>query len=834
MTPNVVYQPPSLPQQHLPRPRLNKALFDSSARVKLICAPAGTGKTVLLAETLEKLGIANEIRWLRSLNSISSPQALSLQIANALSLNTDNELINVLTRYAKPLHLVLDDFSPAADEHMDALLARLVTLSSPLITWWISCRRPLSNKFSRLILEEAAYELSDSTQLSFTAAEVSNLLALKNIEPSGKQLALIMQHSAGWCVAVKALMTEPEPLMLKNWPAHFTHYLNNELFSHFSPEQYELWFLLAHLKDFNASLVAYILETDEKSCEQQFTIFLAAGVFIERHNAPAGWFRVFTPLAHYVRNQTHDTAHRWHLRASQWYASQGNWQAAVEHALCAGHDEEALSMLQEVSDEDSMSGENVAVLMQLQNSPTQKILFSTPRLISLISGAQVFTGQLDNAQQSLKHLANFLPQPTAKQQAVLLAQWQGFTGWIAHLRGITDVANKHLHAAIQWLSDDFWEIRLTCYSALTQQAMLNGDLNLARTLNRTALRLSRQQKSLLFEAYLELDHAQLLEHRGSFKDAESILERACALLGEDHTIQSPVLGRLQLRLGQLKLRQGHNHQAYIYFTEGLQEALRWGDHRAAYGHFGLALLDIDNKNYSGAAQRLRDAERSMQKNYIPESLYRATLLLTGSIIALHQGKYTAAQTALSGVLNHYTAHTGHSPPPASFELLPRVKLYLALTYMLQNKLEHAQAFITQVYDYAEQHGLLTLRAQTQSVLHLQQYLQLTNLPCTQEKTAYILEPCLTAGLIQPANELQTLFTHQLQVHTSQEALLSARELETLHYVAQGLASKEIAEHLHISVHTVKAHIQRIYKKLDVSRRTQAVAKAELLGLLTRH
>lgn len=831
MASNVVYQPPHLPRQHLLRPRLSNPLLDSSARVKLICAPAGTGKTVLLAESLRQLKNPDQAIWLRSINS---PQALSRQMTKALLLDSDGELIDALSNCAQPLHLVLDDFCPIADKQTDALLVTLVTLSSPLITWWISCRRPLSNKFSRLILEEAAYELSDSTQLSFTSAEAIDLFALNAIELSDKQLAFIMQNSGGWCIAVKVLMTEPELLSFKSWPAHFTHYLNSELFSQLTAEQHEFWLLLAHLENFNASLVAYILETDAKSCEQQFTEFIARGLFIERQHAPSGWFNVFTALAYYVRHQPHDSAHSWHLRASQWYASQGNWQAAVEHALRAGHDEEALSMLQKISDEESMSGDNVAVLMQLQDSPAQDILFSTPRLISLIVGAQVFTGQLDHAQQSLEHLASFLPQPTATQQSDLLAQWQLFVGWIAHLRGITGLANEHLHAALQCLSDDFWEIRLTCYSALTQQALLASDLHLAHSLNRTALRLARQQKSLMFEAYLELDHAQLLEHKGSFQDAENILENACALLGEDHTINSPVLGRLQLRLAQLKLRQGHYAQAYIHFTDGLQEALRWGDHRAAYGHFGLALLDVEKTNYSGALQRLRDAERSMQKNYIPESLYRATLVLTGSIIALHQGKYSAAQAALTGILDHYqNTQPEHTPPPASFELLPRAQLYLAQTYMLQNKLEHALPLIQAVQQHAEQHGLLSLLAITQSTLYLHQHLQHSEQPCSSEQTEHILAPCQQAGLIQSMHELQALFAQQLKQQATTSALLSPRELEVLRFVAEGLASKEIAELLHISIHTVKAHIQRVYKKLEVSRRTQAVAKAEQMGLLTQ-
>ena len=147
---NVVYQPPRLPQQHLPRPRLSKALLGSSARVKLVCAPAGTGKTVLLNECLQQLDASAEIRWLRSSSHVNSATALSMQIAHALLLENDTDLIETLSNFNTPLHLVIDDFSPTADEHADALLARLVALSSPSIHWWISCRRP-TKQFSRLV-----------------------------------------------------------------------------------------------------------------------------------------------------------------------------------------------------------------------------------------------------------------------------------------------------------------------------------------------------------------------------------------------------------------------------------------------------------------------------------------------------------------------------------------------------------------------------------------------------------------------------------------------------------------------------------------------------------
>jgi DNA-binding NarL/FixJ family response regulator len=56
-------------------------------------------------------------------------------------------------------------------------------------------------------------------------------------------------------------------------------------------------------------------------------------------------------------------------------------------------------------------------------------------------------------------------------------------------------------------------------------------------------------------------------------------------------------------------------------------------------------------------------------------------------------------------------------------------------------------------------------------------------------------------------------------------LLSNRENETLHFLSQGLLYKEIAEKLGISTSTVRQHIHRIYEKLHVQNRTEALNKA---------
>ena len=61
--------------------------------------------------------------------------------------------------------------------------------------------------------------------------------------------------------------------------------------------------------------------------------------------------------------------------------------------------------------------------------------------------------------------------------------------------------------------------------------------------------------------------------------------------------------------------------------------------------------------------------------------------------------------------------------------------------------------------------------------------------------------------------------------------LSAREVEVLHLIAQGYSNEEIGARLFLALSTVKGHNRNIFAKLQVQRRTEAVARARELGLL---
>jgi LuxR family maltose regulon positive regulatory protein len=73
-----------------------------------------------------------------------------------------------------------------------------------------------------------------------------------------------------------------------------------------------------------------------------------------------------------------------------------------------------------------------------------------------------------------------------------------------------------------------------------------------------------------------------------------------------------------------------------------------------------------------------------------------------------------------------------------------------------------------------------------------------------------------------------------QTRTPQSDLvepLSQRELEVLQLIAQGLSNREIGKQLYLALNTVKGHNQKIYSKLQVQSRTEAIARARELDLL---
>jgi NarL family two-component system response regulator LiaR len=78
-----------------------------------------------------------------------------------------------------------------------------------------------------------------------------------------------------------------------------------------------------------------------------------------------------------------------------------------------------------------------------------------------------------------------------------------------------------------------------------------------------------------------------------------------------------------------------------------------------------------------------------------------------------------------------------------------------------------------------------------------------------------------------------VFVERKTVDAAQAARLdlSKREVEVLALMAEGYSNQEIAEKLFVSLNTIKTHTSRIFEKMDVKRRTQAVEMAKRLNII---
>lgn len=91
---------------------------------------------------------------------------------------------------------------------------------------------------------------------------------------------------------------------------------------------------------------------------------------------------------------------------------------------------------------------------------------------------------------------------------------------------------------------------------------------------------------------------------------------------------------------------------------------------------------------------------------------------------------------------------------------------------------------------------------------------------------------IAAGKRSIAPEVRRLLLEEeSQVSSSETEALTARELEVLHLVVQGVRNSEIGQRLSISIKTVETHLTSIYGKLGVQSRAEAIALAQKRGLL---
>jgi DNA-binding NarL/FixJ family response regulator len=92
-----------------------------------------------------------------------------------------------------------------------------------------------------------------------------------------------------------------------------------------------------------------------------------------------------------------------------------------------------------------------------------------------------------------------------------------------------------------------------------------------------------------------------------------------------------------------------------------------------------------------------------------------------------------------------------------------------------------------------------------------------------------------AGQVRLAPEAAARLMREVRAPASPEALtepLTEREADVLKLIARGRANKQIARELFVTTSTVKTHVNNLYRKLDISSRTQAALYAARIGLVS--
>ncbi|MCU1715729.1 LuxR C-terminal-related transcriptional regulator [Pseudomonas sp. 5P_3.1_Bac2] len=812
------------PPGHIGRSALQQRLLAADCRLRLLIAPAGFGKTVLLADCARHAPAGCNVLWLNGAGL--TREQLAQQLAGALGyVSTDaDQLLAQVAQETRRWWIFLNDYPAQPNQAVDHYLEQLLSHSSDALGWWLgSRRRPLCN-LSRLLLEGDLLEMGAS-DLAFIEAEVGLWLAqLQTANPAWA--SRLYQQTQGWPAALRlkwlaaqseGVEAEHEHLLLE--------YVEREVLHNLPQELRSVLCQLAQLTQFNPLLCEHLFGVGEGA--QWLRELLERGVFIQEIDGSKGWLQLFRPLATLLQ-QHHKTSSTLHVYASQWFASQGDLRNALEHALLAGQPEVAGSFLERFTEAQVLEGQSLPLILRWRSELPQSLLYSTPRLILQSAWVLLLLGRLDEAQQCIDQLARFQPRSDAPRTRELFAHWQAVQGIIAFGRVCAADTRSHLLEALQNLPPSAWAQALMCRSVLTLVAIGEGNLEQAQKLSYEALRQARGYSNAVFEALLELDHALLLECRGEFARAEALLLRVLDS-SSGALANIPALARVQLRLGRLQLRQGRCAEAAEQLRIGLAGALSFGDPMAFHGYLGQAELAMVQGDIGAAFACLAEAERLMQRQHVCEPLYRGTLLLASSHLWISQGHYARAREAATRVLSYKQKVKAILPTPNFPELIPRLEMLLLQLDLLQgvDVREGVQQLLNQVLSQGRQAlacelWLLLGRAcAAQGDSHNAEQAQATG-EALRERLGYV---CLwfSLGGVEPAEHSQTPGTD--------EHGLSGRELAVLRLIAQGLSNQEVAEQLFISLHTVKTHARRINGKLGVARRTQAVAKAKELGVL---
>jgi LuxR family maltose regulon positive regulatory protein len=862
------------------RPRLVECLNAGLDRkLTLVSAPAGYGKTTLVADWLQGQGeatLSRQLAWLSLDEGDNDPaRFLAYMVAALQQVDADigqaaqvmlqapqppppeallTSLLNDIASTPGAFVLVLDDYHLIQTLPIHQLLAFWLQHQPPQMHLVIATREDPPLPLSRL---RARGQITDIRQsdLRFTAEEAGGFLRrVMALELEPGDVAALQRRTEGWIAGLQmAALTlrsrEDAHRTIESFTGSHRYvldYLIEEVFQQQPPHVQKFLIQTSILDRLTAPLCDAVVGREDS---RDVLLGLDRGnLFLVRLDQSRQWYRYHRLFRDLLRTQGESVDRPpLHLRAAGWYAQQGFLDEALHHALAAEDWDGAERLLWPAAGQAINHGQFATVGRWLDALPEER-LRASPRLAALQGWVLLPAGQFDAAQTWATLADDLLPadaSPTSRALVVCLQLT------IAHARYEIPRVIELAHQALELLEEgDPYGLRGPALANLASAQMGLGDLRAATRTYREMARLGQEADYLMIVVSAWSSLAWLLHLQLEPREALALGRQALELAVGPRGQPLPPAGQPYILLGLIAYERNELEPACEHLAQGVELARQTGPSsgamQAAFTLAWIQALSGDRESAQATASATRRA--ALQLN-LP--LADAFVAACEADFCLRLGNVEAAA--------RWAETAGLSPSDTPrFEQEGQYFTFARLL-LAQDRPAEAQTLLDSLEQFALTRDLLRslltvhiLRARAERVLgrdagalaSLEQALHLA-------APAGYLRPFLDDGpavldLLPRVRQAAPAFVDQVLnafsggQRTPPPAAppssvlvepLSERELEVLGLVAQGLSNREIAGRLFITVGTVKTHVHNIHGKLGVQRRTEAAARARELGLV---
>ncbi len=602
---------PPIRGKRVARPALVDRINNNSDKeLILVSAPAGFGKTTLLAEWAAQanlivawLSLDNEdndpYRFLRYViaaldsaltstkaNSVATAQAM-LQSVQPLPIQTILvALINDLTEVVKPFALVLDDYqfitSPAIDEALTFILRHLPHHMRLVIASRVDPNLPLH------LLRAAQHLLEIRTEdLRFTGNETAEFMnVVMDLHLSEQDLSTLTGRTEGWIVGLQMAALSLQGASdrsafvrsLSGSHRYILDYLIEEVLDHQS-EQIRSFLLRTSILDrFCAPLCDVLLE-DREDSQEILDHLNRSNTFLTPLDDVGYWYRyhhLFADLLRVRLQRTHpEVLQSLHLCASQWYEQAGLPEEAIRHAFAA-NDLERTSRLVEQSAIEIMSRGEMSSLLRLIESLPEDLVRSRPALGIFYAWALTFSGQSDRAELQLLQIEKQIPPgDTGRQAREILGSIAIIRGLLADFRGEMIPAIELARRADELLPDDNKAERSIIPFVLGDGYIATGELDKAEQAFEKIQKLGLASGNL-WTFSVGLHKLALVKRlQGKLRSVEALYREAIRFASERGGQRYGSMGATYVGLGDVLRERNELEAARKMVSQAIVDMERW-------------------------------------------------------------------------------------------------------------------------------------------------------------------------------------------------------------------------------------------------------------------